>query len=77
MLQRVSPRCFGDSKYASEQCTEATLMSISQFYMYFIIFKCGTEVQDFKLVCLEKPVLETALAALSNLRGGKINISNE
>ena len=37
----------------------------------------GTEVEGFKLVCLEKLVLEAALAALSNLCGDKIKISNE
>ena len=34
-------------------------------------------IEDFKLVCLAKPVLETALAALNNLRGEKIKISNK
>ena len=50
-----------------------------QFYMYFIILrqKCVTEGKDFKLFSLEKPVLETALAALNNLREDKIKISNE
>ena len=50
-----------------------------QFYMYVIILrqKCVTEVKDFKLFSLEKPVLETALAALNNLREDKIKISNE
>ena len=37
----------------------------------------GTEVEGFKLVCVEKLVLETALAALSNLCGDKIKISNK
>ena len=66
------------SKYASEQCAKATLMRNSQFYMYFIIFrqkKCATEVEEFKVVCLEKSLLEIALAALNNLRGDKIKIS--
>ena len=54
-------------------------MSNSQFYLYFIILgkKIVTEVEDFELVCLEKTILETALAALNNLRGDKIKISNE
>ena len=40
--------------------------------LLFLGKKCVTEVEDFKLVCLEKPILETALAALNNLRGDKL-----
>ena len=35
--------------------------------LLFLGKKCVTEVEDFKLGCLEKPVMETALAALNNL----------
>ena len=54
-------------------------MSNSQFYMYFAILgkKSVTEVEDFKLVCSEKTILETALAALNDFRGDKIKKSNE
>ena len=45
--------------------------------LLFLGKKCVTEVEDFKLVCLEKPVLETALAVLNDLRGDKIKISTE
>ena len=47
--------------------------------MYFIILgkKCGPEVEDFKLVCLQKLALETTLAVLNNLRGDKIKIISE
>ena len=45
--------------------------------LIFLGKKYRTEVEGFKLVCLEKLVLETALAALSNLCGDKIKISNE
>ena len=38
--------------------------------------KCVTEVEDCKLVCLAKPVLQTALTAV-NLPGDKIQISKE
>ena len=37
----------------------------------------GTEVEGFKLICIEKLVLETALAALNNLCGCKIKILNK
>ena len=45
--------------------------------LIFLGKKYRTEVEGFKLVCLEKLVPETALAALSNLCGDKIKISNE
>ena len=45
--------------------------------LLFLGKKCVSEVEDFKVVRLEKLVLETALAALNNLCGDKIKISNE
>ena len=58
--------------YYRRQCKKATLMSNSQFYMYFIISgkKSVAEIENFNLVCL-------ALAALNNFRGDKIKISNK
>ena len=61
------------SRYALEHCTRATLMSSSQFYIYFIIFRqkmCNS-------AGLEKPVLETVLAVLNNLRRDKIKVPNQ
>ena len=48
-------------------------------YMYFFLTKkkCVTEVEVFKLVSVEKLVLEIDLAALNNLCGDKIKILNE
>ena len=56
-----------------------TLMRIVSFTCTLLLLgkKCVAEVEDFKLVCLEKAVLETALAALNYLRGDKIKMSNE
>ena len=52
-----------------------------QFPVLHVLYYFGvtfvTAVEDFKLVCLEKPVMETALAALNNLCGDKIKISKE
>ena len=39
--------------------------------------KCVTEVEVFKLVSVEKLVLEIDLAALNNFCGDKIKILNE
>ena len=48
------------------------------FHVLFIFLgKYVTEVEDFKLVCLAKQLLKTALATLDNLRGDKIKISDE
>ena len=46
-------------------------------YVIYFSLTCVTEVEDFKLVCLEKPVLEPGLAALNNLCGDKIKILKE
>ena len=42
----------------------------------FIGMTCITEVESFQIVCLCKPVLTTALSALNNLRGDKIDFEN-
>ena len=39
--------------------------------------KSVTEVEDFKLICLDKPILEIALAPLNHFCGDKIKITNE
>ena len=49
---------------------------ISRFFL-FLGKDCVTESESFRMVCLAKPVLRTALCALNNLRGDKLEIKNE
>ena len=45
---------------------------------YFEGHKCITESEGFKMVCLSKPVLDTALSVFNHFRGGSIeNIDNK
>lgn len=50
----------------------------STIFSCFLLGKmCVTEADNFKTICLFKPVLETALSAMNNLRGDKINYENK
>ena len=45
---------------------------------YFEGHKCITESEGFKMVCLSKPVLDTALSVFNHFRGDSIeNIDNK
>ena len=45
---------------------------------YFEGRKCITESEDFRMVCLSKPELDTALSVFNRFRGGSIeNIDNK
>ena len=43
-----------------------------RFYFIYTGHNCITESGQFRLVCLAKPVLITALSALNNIRGNPI-----
>ena len=36
-----------------------------------------TKTENFRLICLTRPVLETALSAMNNVRGDKLVLNNK
>lgn len=51
-------------------------LTLNKFY-FFLGNKCVTEAATFAMVCLTKPVLETAIAAINELKKTSMEMKNE
>jgi len=57
-------------------CSKHFILNIKK-NVFILGKKCVTESEGFKMVCIGKPVLETALSALNNLRGDLLDDGND